>query len=258
MERKDKKDSSFKVLYFVIAGMFIASLLIPTLYQIFIVGNDVPSKWDDTVWGGFLGSLWGGTIGGIGTLIAVIFTTRETRKIQKESKGTEEKKERTAFADDIVEYVGKYVTKINVYYYNISAAERINNEIKNLKDEWNKKEIETIESRVKLSQVDNYGRDVLYECNRLLPYLQHENDILIKKISDMESELKEHKADRTFAIECYFILKMKLSDIEISKKIIEKLDFIHTDLFKQDILWNSDKTNELVKLTEAFVSEYVL
>lgn len=45
-------------LYFVIAGMFIVSLLIPALYQVFVVGNGVYSVWDDTVWGGFLGSLW--------------------------------------------------------------------------------------------------------------------------------------------------------------------------------------------------------
>ena len=58
-------------------------ILIPFLLEVVIFRNEAYSALTNGEWGGFLGSYIGGALGGIGTLLAVYITTKETRKIQK-------------------------------------------------------------------------------------------------------------------------------------------------------------------------------
>ena len=68
--------------------IFISVLVIialPFVLEIAIFRNDVYSVLSNGEWGGFLGSYIGGALGGVGTLLAVYITTKETRKIQQEN-----------------------------------------------------------------------------------------------------------------------------------------------------------------------------
>ena len=60
-------------------------LMLPFALEIFIFRNNVYSVLSNGEWGGFLGSYIGGALGGIGTLLAVYITTKETRKTQQEN-----------------------------------------------------------------------------------------------------------------------------------------------------------------------------
>lgn len=73
---------------FIIISLIIC--IIPILINYFIMGNDVPSFWDNSDWAGFLGSYLGGIIGGLATLFAIYITTRETRTLEKDKRDNDE------------------------------------------------------------------------------------------------------------------------------------------------------------------------
>lgn len=58
------------------------------------MGNNFPSFWSNSEWAGFLGSYLGGIFGGAATLLAIYFTTKETRRIERENHDKNEKEKR--------------------------------------------------------------------------------------------------------------------------------------------------------------------
>lgn len=102
----------------------VAILFMPFLLEMFIFRNEVYSALTNGEWGGFLGSYIGGAFGGIGTLLAVYITTKETREIQKSTLQQIEKdralnarNERKQFANEIAEIIAKYISEISAYFY---------------------------------------------------------------------------------------------------------------------------------------------
>lgn len=265
MKNKRLRNDSFKVMYFVIIGMLTAALLIPLLYQALVVGNRVYSVWDDTIWGSFLGSLWGGIIGGIGTLTAVIYTTRETRRIQKANeelrladKQDTERRIRKEFSDDIVEYIGKYVTNINLFFICDFFIEESYEELDSIKTNLESKETEIqelyneIEKLKSLNMVNNLRK------NKALAKLQNEKENLIRKINEKENELKENKVDKIAANEYYNILQMKLANIEYTNDLLKQLNYVHKALYAQCKLdWAENETKKLMEITIEFKNNYI-
>ena len=168
-----------------------------------------------------------------------------------------EKKERRIFAYDIVEYVGKYITYISVYFYSSLSAERDNNELITRKDVLKKNEIEITQIYEQLRETGRLSAEVRVQTEIKQSGLLFENNILQKKVDEMRSEILNHKADRTYANECYFILKMKLKDINYSYDILEQLNYIHKDLFYKDLDWIEIQSKKLITITEEFTYNYV-
>jgi gas vesicle protein len=115
-------------------------IVLPFVLEIAIFRNDVYSVLSNGEWSGFLGSYIGGALGGIGTLLAVYMTTKETRKIQQENstqiedeKRRNERKERKQFADKIAKDIATYITDISNYFYACRALEQLYSNEKNLK-----------------------------------------------------------------------------------------------------------------------------
>lgn len=63
--------------------MILTGAVLPLLTDWFIFGNSFPSSISNSDWSGFLGSLWGGIIGGIGTLISIYISTTDVKESQE-------------------------------------------------------------------------------------------------------------------------------------------------------------------------------
>lgn len=63
--------------------MILIGAVLPLLTDWFIFGNSFPSAISNSDWSGFLGSLWGGIIGGIGTLISIYISTNDVKDSQE-------------------------------------------------------------------------------------------------------------------------------------------------------------------------------
>lgn len=85
--------SKKRIVIIVFASVFIVMIL-PYALEVFIFRNNVYSVLSNGEWGGFLGSYIGGALGGIGTLLAVFITTKETRNIQRENSAQIENEKR--------------------------------------------------------------------------------------------------------------------------------------------------------------------
>lgn len=265
MEKKNRGLCRFII--FGIIVMLMLSLLIPAGYQFFIVGNGSQSSWSEEVWGSFLGSLWGGIIGGTGTLFAVLITVMETRKIQELNQKTIKKdktdlarRERKAFADRTIEYVGKYIMDISNYYYGSLSSDRREKELGSIKKELHKKEEEISTQLEKNSEVNTHTvnyTDKLLKNSNLVNKLYLEKDTILRREQEKHTEIKENKVDRVIANECYFILLMMLDKIEIAQDLINQLKYIHNELHGKagDVI--NTENEKLREITAQFVSDYV-
>lgn len=94
--------------------MILAGIIIPTLVYKNIYSNSYYFNLSNNEWMVFLGSILGGLIAGIGTLMAVLITTAETRRIQNENIKNnnkpvlilEEKNKGTTYLNGYRDYVG--------------------------------------------------------------------------------------------------------------------------------------------------------
>ncbi len=84
MENNKEINNKNKLIIYLIIVLAILVVL-PLLIEKLIVNNNYLSKASNDGWIAFLGSYIGGIIGGMGTLIAMIVTTRETRRIQRKN-----------------------------------------------------------------------------------------------------------------------------------------------------------------------------
>lgn len=200
-------------------------LMLPFALEVFIFRNNVYSVLSNGEWGSFLGSYLGGMLGGVGTLLAVYITTKETRKIQKENSEQikeetrrREKAERKQFADGIAKDVAVYIADISKYFYICHSLEQLHRE----KEELSKQLFDIMrkisEEKHYLTKVNpdidfqNYN----YIQNKLQKLEQEKMRIEYNK-EDILKEIEQKKADRTIAIERYFLLKIKLQDIKCGK-----------------------------------------
>lgn len=186
-----------------------------------------------------------GIVGGFGTLLAVLVSTNQTRQIQEDNKreikqiqedNKEEnrkaqdiekksrlRKERKEFGDDIAVLVGRYITDSSVFFHSDIKKDFFSNHIDTAKITGN---------------IDLY--------NKL----------------EMESLKYIISIDRKIAVECFFILKIKLKDIKLAENLLVKLDLIHKEVYKNegDPIGNNeweDYIQELQDLTRKFIDDYV-
>ena len=112
-------------------------VLFPVVLQFIFFPSQVPSNISNEAWASFFGSYIGGIFGGVGTIWAVLISTGQTEKIQKENNENDNKKYmdhrveifnqrnadrenvmiqlRESFCNDIVSTMGKYYSDINKY-----------------------------------------------------------------------------------------------------------------------------------------------
>lgn len=242
--------------------------IIPFALEFLVFRNNAYSILGNGEWSGFLGSYIGGALGGIGTLFSVYFTTKETRKIQKENaviiekeKESSAKRERKKFADGIVQDVAKYVTNISKYFYDAHVVNELNNNI----DEWNR-ELRDVKHRIQQNlelekEMDFTSQKKEYiRIDREIEQLKQNEEELKYIIEENIRKTERNKADKTIAIECYFLIKMKLKDLEAGKSIMNQLEYIHVNSSNAGhtaLEFIERETEKLLNLTVEFVDRYV-
>lgn len=259
--------SKKKIAIIIFISIFII-IVLPFALEIIIFRNDIYSVLDNGEWSGFLGSYIGGALGGIGTLLAVYITTKETRKIQRENsiqiedeRRRNEKKERKQFTDEIAKDIATYITDISKYFYACRALEQLYNTEKDLNDELYRVERKIAEkhSTLKNLNIDEETQQYISVGNELDELKQKESELKYK-IERNSRELERNKTDRTVANECYFLLKMKLQNIENGKRLLKQLESIHVNSANvggTDLNYIDIETKKLLELTVQFADEFI-
>lgn len=147
-----------------------------------------------------LGSISGGIIGGAGTIIAVFLSIQKTDEVQRLHKEELLHKEKKDFANEIMNIVAKYSTNMSKYYYDNRNYERYHTDLESWKNELEK----------------NYNSTV-------------KNNIL-NNINSIEKKLDQLKVDRSIAIECYYLLNMKLCENPLADPLLKHLHSIHNEI----------------------------
>ena len=243
-----------KIIAFLIFTLVI-SFILPFILEYLIYRNNFYSVLDNSDWSGFLGSYISGLIGGIGTLVAVYISISETRKVQYKSDKDKDYSERKTFSDDIVVYISRYITDINRYFYNCKAAKK-NKEIYYKKKNELNELLRNIELNLEKISTTYNDQDEIIKNSLEREALEKKEAILRNQIKDIEREIDLYRADRAIAIECYYILNIKLKNISHAAALIDQLKYMHTQSYDQDNNWISRETDKLVTLSTVFVDNY--
>ena len=241
-------------------------IMIPVILKYAVFENTAYSLLSNEGWAGFLGSYVGGVFGGLGTLIAMYMTIRQTIDIQEENKKdtdakiqaqnlarvkeynrdkadrdrerredheNRERELRIQFSEDIAELVGRYITDISKYHYASLQAERLDDNVQKAYAKFSEKynEYEQICREIEKSVSDEYS--VIKHNRRCLcekrDNLWVECNHLERDYERKQKQYDENSNDgnRLVANEAYFIMKTKLSEIPEANGLIMKLEEIH-------------------------------
>lgn len=282
---KDKKKVVRTVLKIIIIYT-VVGIILPFIFKYAIFDTDV-SNLSNNEWAGFLGSYVGGILGGLGTLISVFVTVKESRNMQaenkadtdekiladrkerekerKEEKVLEEQRERKQFADDIAVYVGRYITHISKYYYASKWAEDLDSAYRDANDKLKKIENKLVDLDKKIDEV-GANSDEFLQLESEREHLCDKKSIIEREYTERlkEKERNSKDADRLVANECYFILKTKLYNIMEASIFLEQLGVLHKDMIKHlnsiDIKedWLQTNSDLLIKKYYVFKTEYTV
>lgn len=256
-----------KIAVIIFISAFVIAAL-PFVLEITIFRNDVYSVLSNGEWGGFLGSYIGGALGGVGTLLAVYITTKETRKIQQENstqiedeKKRNEKKERKQFADEIAKDIATYMTDISNYFYACHTLKQLHDIENNLNEELYRIEQKIGQKHNAINEINIDENIDEYICvqNKIEELKQKESELKYR-IEKNAREFERNKADRTVANERYFLLKMKLQNIESGKDILTQLGYIHNNsnnVGGTNIEFIGIELDKLLNMTVQFIDRYV-
>lgn len=232
--------------------LFIIGVLMIGLILIWLVPWVIKEYIKKETWIGFFGGYLGGVFGGVITLIVLFVTLRQTDKIQKESTDLTRKiqdenrkiqllQDKKEFTNDIAVSISKYVTDINKYFY----AQYF---------KYSKED----EDRYK--KYRDYKEDIFApdEEEQYKQRLQQDTLYLLKYDESIQ-------INREQAVEMYFLLKIKLADVESAKKLLRELHDVHNrhcviddgkDRWKRKENFEIH-SEDLLKLTNEFISDYI-
>jgi len=267
----------------IIAVYTVVGIILPFIFKYIIFESTTFSNLSNNEWAGFLGSYVGGILGGLGTLISVYITVKESRDMQienkkdtdkkilddkvereaerKEDKKLEGQRERRKVADDIAVYIGKYITHISKYYYACKWAEMIDESFRQANDKLREVERELLTLNEKISKVSTDSDEFVQlevERERLLD----KKKILERKYNEQlkEKERNSIEGNRTEANECYFIIKTKLFNIAEADGMLCQVDVLHKEMFRHlkdmDEDWLGKNIDLLIKEYNNFKINY--
>ena len=216
-------------------------------------------EWQPDAVLGFYGSLLGGSIGGLGTLAAVMITTSETRDIQRKNEEQLEvdreekrKKERKEFIDDVVEDIAKFCTDSSMFKESREKVFQYNNDLKmlniKLEDTW--KNLEKAYAIQKFQSNPHSDAEV--------ERLKIEEGKLKQTITNTRRNAEALFSSRRIAQERFLVLRIKLSSIEGAEEIIRKMRHLMVIAMDDSISFEeySLENDELIAMTYEFGEEY--
>lgn len=192
---KNTEKKSYTII--LLAALLVVTVL-PFILELLIFRNKFYSVLTNGEWGGFLGSYLGGIISGLGTIVAVWVTTKETRAIQKNTQDNIESDReirrrdyRRAFTGEVEKIISEYITDISGYYY----------------------------------------------ANR------H----------------KKEDYERKLSVKNYYLLKIKLNEIDEAVELIEQLELIHNNYSYGEIPPNqfNKAIDDIMKNLSQFIKNFI-
>lgn len=261
----------------------LVGVMLPFIFKYVIFESTAFSNLTNNEWAGFLRSYVGGILGGLGTLISVFITVKESRDMQienkkdtdqkiledkaerekqrKEDKILDAQREKRQFVDDIAVYIGKYITHISKYYYASRWAENLDSSFYTARDNLRNVESKLIELDKKISKLnsedENYAQ---FKIER--EHLVDQKEMLEREYNEKfnEKEKNSMEGNRTEANECFFIIKTKLYKITEARELLSQLDVLHKDMFKYlhviDYDWLGENNDLLMEKYSQFKTNY--
>lgn len=255
MKKELKKEINFewKYMKWVLITLVILILIPLGLGCLIPIKSRIPNFSQSNDWIGFLGSYTGGILGGLCTLVVMYFTRKDTRDIQEENKALTLKIQeennynlKKQFTDELIKLIADYITDINKYFYDqdLKYANQTY-------DKFNKKK----EHKCVL--------DDPKELKKLSDSVSEDKKVIIKYTEVINSEAP--KINREKSINIYYILDMRLRNINGAEKIWESLYRIHNDLcYLEEDTNRYEKEKEFQKeienlknLTVQFIENYL-
>lgn len=270
----------------IIIGIYVLiGVALPFIFKYVIFESNEFSNLNNAEWAGFLGSYVGGILGGLGTLIAVFITVKDSKEAQikneqdtierieadrkernrerDEDKLQEIMKEKNRFAISIAEYIGKYVTHISKYYYANLYDEITHEKYLDAREKLIVAETEIDRIYKKINDEDSDSKKIIQ--------LGLKKDQLLNKKQKLKREYEEKRyddqknreeGDRTVANECFFTLKTMLHGIHEADIMKSKLNEIHNGFAKAsreslDQRQLVNNIDELMKIYDTFKDDYL-
>lgn len=208
----------------------------PVVFEHLIFRNRFYSAVSNDAWASFLGSYVGGAIGGIGTLIAMMVTLKETRRIQAENNDDIEKEkkyrlyvEKKNFTDSVIELVSKFIVNVNMYWELTGEIRGSEDDLKSLmnKREQLYSEVKSKDSTLRNATYGNipYTSDIcdLDEKRRELTNCDYE---IIKCKQTLDNKNKVFEIKKSIQ-DIVYILEIKLDKVECSDKLIKSINELY-------------------------------
>ena len=242
-------------------GIFLIFLvfigIIPWAIEFLIFRNNVYSIIGNDSWASFLGSYIGGVIGGAGTLLAVIITTKETRIIQKknelkieEDRKVKRREERKIFAYSITEDVAKFLANLALYH-------DANIKIKECQERINDAEEKLAKTRNQLAEKRKTMGDI--KAKETIPYLENREKAFMEIIEAERGNMKMYIATKAPALERATVLNIKLCEIEGAEELMQKVVAMLDSAGNASVTLSEymDESNKMMDITADFVERYI-
>lgn len=265
---KDKVNTIEKhIVLVVIIGMLLVSIVTPFILEFFVYRNEMYSVLKNEDWNSFLGSFLGSIIGGVATMIAVLITIRHANKVQENTDRQIESERkryevarRETFAKEVAEIVSEYITDASAYFYThcdmdfkVEKKNRLERKIHMHEDEKKAILCKMYEHFPLVNNSEKKNLDSrIYDCIKELEKSKLE-------VQDLDVNLNLIEFNRTKAVNCYFLLNMKLHGVEEGKRVLEIVKEMHSFSKYSEISsvnWLGERVDELMEEVKRFIETY--
>lgn len=276
-----------KIIIWIIVLYIVVSTFIPIIFKYAIFENPTLSNLSNNEWAGFLGSYVGGILGGLGTLIALYITVKNSMTVQEENKREtdqrieeeykrhqaeiavekekNDKRDRQQFVNSIAKELGVYITHISKYHYAGLDAENLRDRVSNAKTELTQIEQKLKIVDDKLSAVNVDDSDEIIRVSAERDTIVNEKDRLNRIYNEALAAQRSNSefGNRLAANEAFFTLKAVLSNIKLADNFQQKLNEVHygagfkhsqEEVYGQ---WIGAETEELIQEFTVFMNKYV-
>lgn len=266
-------------------------LFLPVFLNECIFNNTYISNVSNDGWASFFGSYLGGIIGGLGTLIAMYITLKNTQQQILNSEKKEQYREKKDDATEIMNLVAAYLSNISIYHDDketyLSKKKDIESKKKNYKkllEIWSQFRCNADFSYTDyLCELKNQNVNYLfaknffkkrnnehYEQNKISIYNEYEENLNIKIIEcnerseDLDHSIKISREKNVIGCKYFWMLEIKLEEMTDGKVLLNSILKLHnmskmepTSFSKKEISNINDMISEIKQETRSFFSMHM-
>lgn len=266
MEGKNKKSGEKNVIQTIVFVLVVLAVLavialIPWGIEVWIFRNNIYSVIGNKEWASFLGSYVGGAIGGIGTLLAVVITTNQTRAIQKkneqqitEDRDAKKKDDRRNFINSVIEDVAKFLTDNSAYKEEVELLNERKRKIAKFEKDLLETRNELNKKRILLT---HRGKNMQLEDE--IAQLESVEKTMQETIIAEKQYISSCKISREKALEGSLVLEMKLKNINEAATMWAKIEEVTKLADNEKISYDvyAEEANKIIYMMVDFAEKYI-